>query len=345
MLSEIIGGEFEIDISKKGRHNLHFKDATFYSSGRAALFNILAFIEKHIDIRYILLPDYLCDSILQVVNNFKFEIKFYSLEENLEINKLEFNKQYTESSIVFIINYFGCIDCSSQISFIKNIDSDACIIEDNVQAFYAMFNQSDADFSFTSFRKQLPVPDGAWVKSKYSNLPDTENCNSFAQYKIAGGILKYLRKIGSSDDQLYLELFDRGEAKIDENYRSRISDVSLNIIHGLNLGMISILRRRNAKYILEGLTRLNIKPIVNYSDDFVPLFVPIRLENRDVIRKALFNENIFCPIHWPVSSVRYLNRAEELAKNELSLVIDQRYTLADMEHILEVMRKTITYGD
>jgi len=335
MRSEIIGGEFDIDISIWARQNSVFKNGTFYSSGRAALFNILTFVKKNIDIKYILLPDYLCDSILDVLKNFNYEIKFYALDKN----------QYIKPSIVLIINYFGCIDCSSQISFIKKIDSAACIIEDNVQAFYAMFNESDADFSFTSFRKQLPVPDGAWVKSKYNNLPNTVKSNSFAQYKIAGGVLKHLRKINSFDDQLYLDLFDKGEDKINENYESRISDVSLNIISGLDLEMISILRKRNAKYILEGLTRLNIKPIVNYSDNFVPLFVPIRLKNRDVIRKALFNESIFCPIHWPVSSIKSLNRAEELAQTELSLVIDQRYTLEDMEYILDALRKSITHGD
>lgn len=305
----------------------------------------MTFVKKNIDIKYLLLPDYLCDSILEVLKNFDYEIKFYALDKNLEIEKIEFSKQYIKSSIVLIINYFGCINCSSQISFIKNIDFEACIIEDNVQAFYAMFNHSDADFSFTSFRKQLPVPDGAWVKSKYSDLPVTVERNSFAQYKIAGGILKHLRKIDSFDDQLYLELFEKGEVKINENYCSRISDISLNIISGLNLEMIANLRKRNAKYILEGLTRLNIEPIVNYSNDFVPLFVPIRLKNRDDIRKALFNENIFCPIHWPISNIRSLNRAEELAQSELSLVIDQRYTLADMEHVLKVLRYTISYGD
>lgn len=72
---------------------------------------------------------------------------------------------------------------------------------------------------------------------------------------------------------------------------------------------------------------------------FVPMFVPIFLENRNEMRKKLMKNNIFCPVHWP------FNASEEdknsLYDTELSLVCDQRYSSNDMENIVKVLN----YGD
>lgn len=337
-MQRVIGGEFDIDISRMA-NTMDFVGGTLYSSGRAALFNIL----KHIDAKgtqnMIMLPDYLCESVLDAVNEFKFRTVFYALNADLTIDKEDFSAKYIPSSIVLVINYFGCINCATQVSYVKGLDSGAVVIQDNVQAFYAMYEGTGADYYFTSFRKSFAVPDGAWAVSVSGKLPEAVERNTFAEYKIAGGILKHLAQNEPIEDKQYLDLFHEGENRINNNFSSAISSVTLNLLSDSNIDQAANIRRKNAAYIINGLQELGIEPIVRAEGGQIPLFVPIRLKNRNEVRSSMFAENIFCPIHWPVPQGYDLTRGTELAASELSLIIDQRYEEDDMNRILKVLKK------
>jgi hypothetical protein len=338
-MTMVIGGEFEIDISVANHKNIDIKfDGFFYSSGRAALYNILYYLDTEKKITKIYLPDYLCPSIIDTVGMFNFETLYYPILPNLEIDMNYFVDKNLNSAALLVINYFGGIELDKSISELKRFDSSVCIIEDNVQALCAMFNKTEADFSFTSFRKYLPVPDGGWVKSKYSGLPEYSAKNTFAAYKIAGGILKKYRNTGYIDDKIYLELFSKGEKLIDQNLKYAMSDSTAHIISTLDLNNIADKRKENASYLVKRLHELGINSIVDFMPAKVPLFVPVRIKNRNEIRKLLFENNIFCPIHWAVTNSE-LKRGLEMSQNELSLVIDQRYNLKDMDRIINVLEQ------
>ena len=105
---------------------------------------------------------------------------------------------------------------------------------------------------------------------------------------------------------------------------------------------MSILRKRNAVTIQKGLERLGLKPCVAIPKDSVPLFIPIILKDRDKVRKAMYAHNIFLPVHWSVEEhVEELKRGVYMAKHELSIIIDHRYTSSDMEKILSVLENNI----
>lgn len=339
-MQRIIGGEFDIDISCVA-NTVSFANRSLYSSGRAALYNILKHIEEKGTRTTLMLPDYLCESILDAVREFDFKILFYSLNKDLSIDEHDFNSKYVHSSAVLLINYFGCMDCKNQIAYIRDKDSNALIIQDNVQGFYAMYQNTDADYYFTSFRKSFAVPDGAWAISASSELPQVKDKNTFAEYKIAAGILKHLSTNGGIEDQQYLDLFSRGENYINDNYTSTISNLTLNLMPAFDISAIAEIRKKNSAYIIKGLKKLGIEPIVKPSEDQVPLFVPLRIENRNEVRSALFAENIFCPVHWPMPHGYDLARGKELAHMELSLIIDQRYDENDMARILKVLEKSM----
>lgn len=340
MSTKIIGGEFDIDIAQFIGGVPAFKGGYYYSSGRAALYNILIYIKNHGRCSTILLPDYLCESVLQAVEASGFDFNFYAINEDLTINRKDVEGKISDNTAVLIINYFGCCNLSPDISFIKTCNENVVVVEDNVQSFYSMFNNSKADFSFTSFRKTFAAPDGAWVKSKNHDLPVANEKNNFAAYKIAGGILKNIAKTDKSiDDDVFLDLLRKGEEKIDDNYASSISEASMCIISAQPFNDIAQKRKQNAAFLIEGLKSININPILNIEEDHVPLFVPVRLQRRNEVRKALFNDNIFCPVHWPVPAGYDLHRGKELAESELSLIVDQRYGINDMELILNVLKK------
>ena len=68
------------------------------------------------------------------------------------------------------------------------------------------------------------------------------------------------------------------------------------------------------------------------------------LDDRDRIRHALIAQHIYCPVHWALPSAVDPQRfAHEHAVSDriLTLVCDQRYEEADMDRILNALRRLV----
>lgn len=338
-----MGGEFEIDVinfkNLGTEFPAKFRKGQFYSSGRAALYHILK-LSRKLGKNKILLPDFLCDSIIETVKLLKHPYEFYKINIDLTIDIESIKRGYTKECQILIINYFGGIDIGRQIKSVKQIDSQASIILDNVQALFHMFSKVNADFVFTSFRKILPVPDGGWVLTESKGLEKCEGHNEFAKYKVAGGILKAFKNSQLFSDELFLELFDRGESLIIDNLNATISDSTIRILNGLDFKFIREKRIKNAKIVLDRISKMGITPLLNFDREQVPLFVPVLLSKRDYIRKELQKQNIFCPVHWH-RSVATQHLDQKLYEMELSLLVDQRYDEGDLDKMISVIEKCI----
>lgn len=340
-MQKVIGGEFEIsDLNRHVRCNLN-EDFQFFSSGRAALFAILQYIKKLKGVNRILLPDYLCSSIVDTVTTSELEYTFYPVNNDL-IPDMDFIRDEIQTKdSVLVINYFGLLKLEYVYEEIKQIHSPVQIIEDDVQALPSFLNpiSDNVDFSFTSLRKWLPVPDGGLAKAKADIiLPQPKNINTFSQYKWSGLFLKGNRDIGIDEDSIYLDLLTKGESLIDDNLTSRISEYTKNYFSAKYPHLDFNLRKRNSDYLLSGLEKIGIKPIIDVPDDITPFFIPIWLEDRDRVRREMFKENIFCPVHWPLDGLK-IKKGAEMAEHELSLIIDQRYTFSDLDRILGILAK------
>lgn len=334
----MIGGEFQIavtDILNASNRHSETSDVYSYSSGRAALYQILKLLKQEKGVHHILLPDYLCSSVLVPVKALGLDFTFYPIDEQLELEPQSFSTLYKKDSAVLVINYFGLKDLSAQIHTIRSLDEHAIIIEDDVQAYYE-FKKSlgDVDFKFTSLRKTFAVPDGGLVKTKLQ-LPKVEAPNTFGQYKAAAALLKSMRE-GNFNDQIYLEMFEKGEDLIDDELESSMSNIARKLYTIVDESRVKIRRLNNASYLVEHLNRIGIKPMLPLLEDHVPLFIPVVLNNRDEIRRRMFQHEVFCPVHWPLDGMS-VKRGADMAKHELSLIVDQRYNKNDMDFMINLM--------
>lgn len=340
---KIIGGEFSIDIRGLQQTTVAIgnkMDAFLYSSGRSALYFILLDIQKRYGIKTIMLPDYLCSSVVKAANKADMIVEFYPLNDQLEIDRQTFCKIYDDNKAVLLINYFGLKNIKSQTCYVRSLNPNAVLIEDDVQAFYEFEKPlNDLNYKFTSLRKSFAIPDGGLVKTSHKmdepNLP-----NKFHQYKFAGGILKDISKPEYYDDGVYLSILQKGEVLIDEDITTGISQVAKDILSKTDTEYISQIRRNNAKVILDGLNSLNIKTVVPVSADSTPLFIPIWLSDRNRTRRFLFQHNCFCPVHWPLEGMD-VKKGSEMAEHELSIIVDQRYTNFEMVYILELIDESL----
>ena len=107
---------------------------------------------------------------------------------------------------------------------------------------------------------------------------------------------------------------------------------------------MQIKRLENYKYLKDFFLQKGIKPIVDIENSMCPLFFPIYVENRNRLQRYLIKNRIYCAVHWPydVRLDKNDNLAFMMSKHELSLPIDQRYNLNDMQYMIERIQE---YGD
>ena len=103
MSVNIIGGEYKIDGEKLICREMENID---YSSGRCALYCILRSIGREGDV--ILLPNYLCDSISQTVNDAGWKYEFYRIDNNLsfEVDDVTFDYEINALSKTNTLNSY-----------------------------------------------------------------------------------------------------------------------------------------------------------------------------------------------------------------------------------------------
>ena len=124
----MIGGEFPIAVTDvlnaEGRHSAT-PDVYTYSSGRAALYQILKYLKQDKGITRVLLPDYLCSSVLVPVKALGLEFAFYTIDDSLELEQENLSIIYKNNTVVLLINYYGLKNLDKQIKTIRAIDENA----------------------------------------------------------------------------------------------------------------------------------------------------------------------------------------------------------------------------
>ncbi len=340
MVNNKIGGEFEISPEYVRDSAIYIikQNKVLFSSGRSALMSILETI-KASGCFTIYIPFYICSSVVSACRHAGFKTKFYELDRDFLV-PISLLDEVGIGESVLSVNYFGLVDDNPRISNIKSRRSDIIIISDHVQSFWTC-KSSKADFSFTSLRKQIATPDGALVYQKGQLFQSNKTLreNVFFQSKLRGAISKYNKEV----DSVFLNFFEEGERILDNDKNiTRASCEGHFLFENINYESIIKQRKNNYKTIYELGRELKIDFVFEFSSNKIPLCVPIRLKNRDKVRKGLMQKGIYLPIHWPIADYNQTsNLAKDMCLHELSLVIDQRYTKEDMIREIEVINKLI----
>lgn len=358
-----IGGEFwfQDKLQNKNVFNDIENQGLLLSGGESAI----RFILNKISFKYneiIALPSYLCPTILKLVINLKIKYKFYNINEKLEIDTESIEKLIKEFKVkaVFFIDYFGFYHNEKSRNFFKSLRTkNILIIEDAVQAFWIKGkDEFIGDYVFNSYRKFLPI-DGSLVICR-ENLNSLKTLNKYLIYKEAkdeyfklmekARIKKtnfILKGIGEEDE--YLDLFK----KANKEYYNRKNVFKINSIHKEYLNYLpenKLLENRNENYnyILKSLKNIREITLLNTKENLesnTPLAIPILIKNRDEIRMTLMKEKIYLPIHWNLKNQCFINNfkaSSDISKNILSLPIDWRYEVGDMEFLVYKLKKILS---
>ena len=325
-----IGSEFWIESVPEKL--LMERDGVYAISGRTAIDLILQDILKKKPVRSVAMPAWCCDSMVAPFLAHGIEVIFY------EGNDLP------ETDIFYLTNYFG-YENTLPLETIKAIrEKGRVILYDRTHSFLMNDDeyQKVADYSFASIRKWMGVVGGAIIEG-LSEKPKLKDC-LFAPDKEVAMIdkFRYLKGDKTIIKDIFLASFGTFGHRLAEDYCNyEMDNLSYTLYKQTNLQEMKEKRRENASHIHKNLR--GIEFLYDFTEDAVPLFVPVLFENkeqRDFARKKLIEHQIYCPVHWPQpKQIPTEFKVNDIVSRELSIICDQRYGLNDMQCIVEAINR------
>lgn len=334
----LIGGEFWYDSAfiKDGASEL---PGYFLGGGQSSLYVACEYL-KQLGINRILLPDYLCPTILDRIDKQNIGYEFYNINDDFSVDLDSLERKMNSFKAVLFINYFGLSTSRTELDYFKALkERGIIVIEDKV---HTLDNNYMGDFAFNSFRKFVPYSGSILyteldVRGIIEKLP--LNVEYFKAVRNARD--KKTRYVNSTTkvDCEYLAAFKAAE----ESYyhtASRGDGSEKEMVSKLDIEKLERIRRENYLYLLDIFKQTGgIQPVFKDIAGKVPLGFPVYVEaeRRDLLRNQLKNENIFLPVHWNLRDEKRIDsvRAKEISDKILTIVVDQRYTKKDMNFLAE----------
>jgi len=324
----------------------------FLNGGRACLTVIGDYLLDH-GIRKILLPTYLCPSILDALERCGLEYDFYQINEDLSIDLDDLSRKAGTYKAVYIINYFGFLHSREARKYLKGLrNNGVLIIEDNAQAGFNV--QPVGNFVFNSLRKLVPY-DGGYLHTnqdiasylqKYQGRPN-QRLPLIREYRLR--LHDYLID-GIGSHKRLVDLYSRAEQYYESDIVVEGNSGEQAQIERLDWEGIRKKRRENYHYMLDLIAPIHeVKPIFPALQlNNMPLGVPVYLSgvSRDAVYEHLGENGIGLFIHW--EELRHDARTNKnalavtMAGRMLTLAIDQRTSLAQMDYLSENLIRGIT---
>jgi hypothetical protein len=357
-INRAIGGELEAEFTPKIKIEFPtieklFQEGLWFTSARGGLIAILNWLKEKNIIKSVLVPDYLCGSLILALEFTKLPYSLYPLDKDL---RLEFDIR--PHTAVLAINYFGFPN--PMVDYIRNfVGKDIVLVEDCAQCLFpSTVNKIHPHYFYQiySMRKFLGIPAGGCLMGSpkpNKNFP-VEDCVPLWKGWTGRFFKKFYRNNiadnpNSELESIYLQLINEFEIYLDQNPDPKtLPEALLKLLPYQDFKKIFTKRRENYQALLNCLPK-NIQPLFTFlPDDTCPMGCPVIIPekiNRDWLQGMLQEQFIYCPIHWPVPSQiseRITPYSKNLYLNTLTLPIDQRYEISDMYRIADAIDKLVT---
>ena len=308
---EEIGNHFKLE--KLDGNKFHQTDL-FFSSGR----NCLRFIISKRNIKKILIPYFLCETVSESAINEGIEIEYYHIDNNYK--PIDMPTNMNSGTFLYLVNYYGILTGEPIIDIVDKYKN---VIVDNTHNFYDD-NKYGVDTIF-NYRKYFGVPDGACIISNLQYDPQLPKSKSLNR------IVEFIER-EESGKYFHYSTFMEADQYFHNEPISYISQFSDNYLKVINYGNCFTKRLTNYEYLNEKLSKYNL---LNISDNIKLNFMyPFLVDDGIGLRKYLLENNIYANLFWPNVYNNGSNNFEiSLAENTVLLPIDQRYGLDEMKYI------------
>lgn len=347
-----VGGEFYYDqFWKSEKPSLSTDGMLFLSGGTACLRVICTYLLDH-GICKMLLPSYLCPSIVSTLETCGMSYDYYQVNRDLSMDIKDLAAKLSTHQAVYMINYFGFLQPPIVRYNLKNLrQKGVIIVEDNAQAGFNFLQTGD--FIFNSMRKLVPY-DGGYLISNIDLQLYLKKFQAHPNRRLPI-IREYRKKLysylvdGAGDYDELSALFSLSEQYYAEDLVIRGDMDEKEQIEHLDWEGIKQARRENYSYLLSLIQNIpEITPIFPaLQDGIMPLGLPVYFlgVSRDRVNEKLGEAGIGLVIHWDelVSDARTNCNpmAVEMASTMLTLTIDQRTSHKQLDYLCENLKAGI----
>jgi len=279
----------------------------FFAQGRTAFYQGLLKLKIKKENK-ILIPNYICQSLLTPIIKLKINYIFYNIKDNFTCNLSEIKSKALERDYLLIIHYFGQ---PQNIKLILNFckKNNLILIEDNAHGYSGKFRGkllgTFGKIGFSSPRKILNTDSGGIFFYKKKIISSQLDKYCLSKFIILKNFLRkfpfyyYLKNRFYNKSDFYLERM----AKLESFLINKSADInSNNLINRTNWSLESRIRRNRWKKIVKILKKKKCKPIWRVPFvDTCPWLVPFytkNIFNRDKIVSWGINRGIKI-ITWP----------------------------------------------
>ncbi len=336
----IIGGEYPFLLNEytfSENNVLNYltsfdKNMYLFSTGRDCFYSIFSSIEG----KTLWLPDFLCKSIVQPLENLNVNYRFYNVGKNLRVSG---SNDIREGDYALIISYFGFVDND----FYNFVLMKKCnIISDVTHLFFDSEQMAKvtaiSSFVVGSLRKFFAIPDGAFILTNENVSIKGDTRINFVKDRTYGLFSRYYSLVNSFDNEENMPILKQAEKELDESFDFgySISYLSYNILKCIS-PKLYVERIKNNFNFLNNYFGLKYR-------FFSPYFPLVFFDNatRDYYRRKLSSKWIFAPIHWDTS---FLGKKKNILSDLiLSIPCDYRYNVDDMKKICELIDKSSVYS-
>lgn len=319
------------------------------ANGRAALGLVARLIKQNKPSQpIVLLPSYLCYSMIQPFTEAGLTVKFYAVSEQLTIcNDAIYSVLDDRVGGIMLMHYFGFPQTNAAEQQLAESHPHITLIDDRTHLLLtdlmAGYEPAKTTHALYSPRKLGPFPDLAWVTGVPGRVSGRDI--PFTIQRRLGLLLRTLFFIQPLElwRRSSLRMMSMAEKTVGKRVKLRHSSwLSRWLWRYWDWQQSAHIRQANFRYLLENWPRPDIQPLYTQLPDHVyPLGFPIRTEQRTPLRKHLITRHIYPPIHWlspdEVSATEF-PAATQLATQQLTIPIDQRYNLSHMDQILTAIQ-------
>lgn len=318
-----IGGYFEIESGGVGV--FPHKDGILLNTGRNALEYILCSIP---DIKGVYLPYYTCEVVLEPIKKMGIPFTCYHINGNFEIDEQIALK---EGEYIIANDYYGIKDAYIQTLAEKHGDR---LIVDCAQALFAPVIPGIK--MFYSTRKFVGVPDGGVAYcDKGIDLFQFEQ-----DYSIDRLEHLYVRK--EQGAEAGFKIYQANEEKLDNLDICLMSAFTRDTLGKIDYHSIVTKRRENYLYLHEVLKVVNHLFLPKMDTFCCPMVYPFVGSIDRNIRQELIENNVFVARYWSnVQPCCDYGREVDMANRIIALPIDQRYSIDDMNRIIEIITECL----
>jgi hypothetical protein len=326
-------------------------DALFLNGGKACLIVIADYLRDH-GIRSVLLPSYLCPTIIDTLESRGLSWQTYQVNHDLSIDPGDLDSKLCGQQAVYFINYFGFFHPEPAREHLAAIRrSGIPVIEDNAQG--GFLDNPTGDFCFNSIRKLTPY-DGGYLQTRLEVEPYVKNRMGLINRRLPL-IRAYRTKLRSylfEDADIYDELV-RLHSLAEETYQSDPvvqGDIQeQQQIERLDWAAIKQIRRRNYAVMLDLIAGIpQLTPVFpGLQADNMPLGLPVTVSGvpRDWLLEELGNAGIGLTVHWDdIAADPRLNHnrtAVDMAGTMLTLVTDQYTSREQMQYLVQMITEAV----